>query len=179
MFLHQLCFNNYSFSVGLSAFQSQAAFLYALLVTNMTPIHDKQNKLQYRRHKIMDEKFIGYLYRYAWKDIFGSKRKMADGLEVDYRKLQRVFQKLDHQKGASLVTIFLFLYLCENEVSINGIYDRYLLDLPKKGILLWNTYSSLRKSRKRMERLLSMRRIIIWPGSEFSFGSTGMYTSSG
>ena len=124
----------------------------------------------------MDERFIGYLYRYAWKDIFGSKRKMADGLEVDYRKLQRVFQKLDHQKGASLVTIFLFLYLCEKEVSINGIYDRYLFDLPKKGTLLWNTYSSLQTAR---ESILNMRRIIIWPGLEFSFGSTGMYTSSG
>lgn len=84
----------------------------------------------------MDEGFIGYIYRFAWKECFKSKRKMAKGLGVSYENLQKVFRKLDHQKGASLITIFLFLYFCDEGIDIKSLYDNYKIDHSKRGILL-------------------------------------------
>ena len=82
----------------------------------------------------MDEGFIGFLYRHTLEGVFKSKEKMAEKLDAHYRTLQHVFKKLDHQKGASLITVHLFLWLLQQEISVDCLYRQYKQDLEKKGI---------------------------------------------
>ena len=82
----------------------------------------------------MDERFIGFLYRRTLEEVFMTKEKMSKNIEVHLRTLQHVFEKLDHQKGASMATVHLFLWLLQQEISVDCLYRQYKQDLEKKGI---------------------------------------------
>ena len=84
----------------------------------------------------MDERFIDFLYRRTLEEVFMTKEKMSKNIEVHLRTLQHVFEKLDHQKGASMATVHLFLWLLQQEISVDCLYKQFAEDLDKKGILM-------------------------------------------
>ena len=84
----------------------------------------------------MDERFISFLYRRTLEEVFMTKEKMSKNIEVHLRTLQHVFEKLDHQKGASMATVHLFLWLLQQEISVDCLYKQFAEDLDKKGILM-------------------------------------------
>ena len=84
----------------------------------------------------MDQQFIRYFFITIWRTHFHSKRKMAAALDVTYRTLQKNFELLGSQKGATIATTNLFIYCCQNGISIDSLYSHYMnLKSQKRGIL--------------------------------------------
>lgn len=97
----------------------------------------KKNIVNRRGEKGMDQQFIRYLFITIWRTHFRSKRKMAAALDVTYRTLQKNFELLGSQKGATIATTNLFIYCCQHGISIDQLYTRFADQAnEKRGIVL-------------------------------------------
>ena len=72
--------------------------------------------------------FIAYLFQTMLDEHFITKINMAQSLNVTHRTLQYNFRKLEHskQKGGCIACQNLMLYCCQNNISIDQLYQRYL-----------------------------------------------------
>lgn len=103
----------------------------------------------------MDQQFIRYLFNTIWRTHFKSKRKMAAALDVTYRTLQKNFELLGSQKGATIATSNLFIYCCQHGISIDSLYAHYASQAgQKRGILQYLKlihFPSIVRNMKRQE----------------------------
>lgn len=76
---------------------------------------------------ISEEKdFIAFLFRTLLIEEFGSKRVMAERLEIPLRTLQENIQCLDKAKGGTIAFERLILYCVQNHMDICRLYLRYV-----------------------------------------------------
>ena len=76
---------------------------------------------------ISEEKdFIAFLFRTLLIEEFGSKRMMAERLEIPLRTLQENIQCLDKAKGGTIAFERLILYCVQNHMDICRLYLRYV-----------------------------------------------------
>lgn len=74
---------------------------------------------------ISEEKdFIAFLFRTLLIEEFGSKRVMAERLEIPLRTLQENIQCLDKAKGGTIAFERLILYCVQNHMDICRLYLR-------------------------------------------------------
>ena len=77
----------------------------------------------------MEEKnFISFLFRTLLLEEFRSKRAMARKLGIPLRTLQENYQHLDSAKGGTVAFERLVFYCVEHNISLQDIYDRYLMN---------------------------------------------------
>ena len=72
--------------------------------------------------------FIEFLFQTMLDEHFITKVNMAKSLNVTHRTIQYNFQKLENskQKGGCIACQNLMLYCCQNNISIDRLYQRYL-----------------------------------------------------
>lgn len=70
--------------------------------------------------------FIAFLFETMLEEHFISKRKMAGVLGVELRTLQYNFKSVALGKGGCVALSFLLVYCCENGISIDQLYRRYM-----------------------------------------------------
>lgn len=76
---------------------------------------------------ISDEKsFIAFLFRTLLVEEFGTKKVMADKLDIPLRTLQENYQCLDSAKGGTIAFERLILYCVQNDIDICGLYRRFI-----------------------------------------------------
>lgn len=76
---------------------------------------------------ISEEKdFVAFLFRILLVEEFGSKRSMAEKLDIPLRTLQENIQCLDKAKGGTIAFEHLILYCVQNHIDICRLYKLYL-----------------------------------------------------
>lgn len=80
-------------------------------------------------------RFIVFFFDFMLEEHFRTKRKMAHVLEIDLRTLQYNFRNIAIGKGGCIAIPYLLTYCCENGISIDRIYERYVAcGSEKKGV---------------------------------------------
>ena len=70
--------------------------------------------------------FIVFLFETMLNEHFFSKRRMAQYLGVELRTLQYNFKSIGLGKGGCVALSSLLVYCCENGISIDQLYRRYM-----------------------------------------------------
>lgn len=76
----------------------------------------------------IEKSFIAYLFRTLLVEEFGSKKMMAEKLDIPLRTLQENYQCLDSAKGGTIAFERLILYCVQNDIDICGLYKRFIAD---------------------------------------------------
>lgn len=70
--------------------------------------------------------FIAFLFETMLAEHFITKRKMASILGIELRTLQYNFKSVGLGKGGCVALPYLLVYCCENGISIDQLYRRYV-----------------------------------------------------
>lgn len=74
----------------------------------------------------IEKSFIAFLFRTLLAEEFGSKKVMAEKLDIPLRTLQENYQCLDSAKGGTIAFERLILYCVQNEIDICSLYKRFV-----------------------------------------------------
>ena len=75
----------------------------------------------------MNEEFVSYFLQTMLNDYFISKRRMARKLGLRRKTIQNKYKRINDSKGASLVFERSICYCYEHGISVDAIYDKFVL----------------------------------------------------
>lgn len=104
----------------------------------------------------MKLEFIVFFFDVMLEEHFHTKRRMARILDIELRTLQYNFERIGTGKGGCIAIPHLLVYCCENGISIDRIFERFLerkrsdeegefIVMNHEGILGWLYHCALNK----------------------------------
>ena len=74
----------------------------------------------------MKLEFIVFFFDVMLEEHFHTKRRMARILDIELRTLQYNSERIGTGKGGCIAIPHLLVYCCENGISIDRIFERFL-----------------------------------------------------